>query len=209
MPLRPRPSVHASFPRTISVAALIFVTLLPGAAHAAQETKFGSTKQVQMTCGQDQHGCGKVVAVVDVDAVKDSPGRPWSRQRTIQLFPFTTGGRFNTTNENPPGVLICTELRIIFAAGGQIASSAPFGDIGLALDDYEITTSGGTSMLAGYKCRSIEAYKASISVKPENAFVDSGRSAIDKVTIKARTKMYFWSSYYYTTPWAKDTINFD
>lgn len=208
MTLRSR-SARRIIPRTVSLAAVVLMTLLPGAAHAAQETKFDSTEQVQLKCGPDQHGCGKVVAAVDVNAVKDSPGRPWSRQRTIQLSPFTTGGRFNTTTENPPGVLIRTELRIIFVAGGQIASSAPFGDIGLALDDYEITTTGNTSMLAGYKSRAIDAYQASINVKPDNAFVDSGRSAIDKVTIKARTTLYFWSSYYYTTPWAKDTINFD
>ncbi|MDQ4052898.1 MAG: hypothetical protein M3237_09375 [Actinomycetota bacterium] len=208
MPLRPR-STRRIIARPLSVAAVLLVTLLPGVAYAAQETKFGSAKQVQLRCGADQHGCGKVVAVVNVTAVKDSPGRPWHRQRTIQLSPFTTGGRFNTTTENPPGVQICTELRILVAAGGQIASSAPFGDIGLALDTYEITTTGNTSFLAGYKCRSINAYQASINVRPDNAFIDSGRSAIDKVTIKARTTLYFWAQHYYKTPWARDTINFD
>jgi hypothetical protein len=124
------------------------------------------------------------------------------------LGPFTTGGRFHTTTENPPGVLICTELRVIFNAGNQIVSSAPFGDIGLALDTYDITMGGGTAMLAGRKCRSIDAYRAGISVKPDNAFIDSGRSAIDKITIKTRTTLYFWAQYYFTTPWAKDTIGF-
>lgn len=208
MPLRSR-SAPRIVPKTALVAAVVLMTLLPGTAHAAQETKFGATKQVQIKCGADQHGCGKVVAVVDVDAVKDSPGRSWSRQRTIQLSPFRTGGRFNMTTENPYATVICTELRMIFVAGGQIASSAPFGDIGLSLDDYQITTTGSTSMLAGYKCRSIEAYQASINVKPENAFVDSGRSAIDTVTIKARTTMYYWAQHYIRTPWAKDTIDFD
>jgi hypothetical protein len=45
-------------------------------------------------------------------------------------------------------------------------------------------------------------------VKPDNAFIDSGRSAIDKITIKTRTTLYFWAQYYFTTPWAKDTIGF-
>ena len=63
-------------------------------------------------------------------------------------------------------------------------------------------------MLAGRKCRSIDAYRAGISVKPDNAFIDSGRSAIDKITIKTRTTLYFWAQYYFTTPWAKDTIGF-
>jgi hypothetical protein len=207
MTLYPRPACRIIH-RTLPAAVVALLTLLPGAAYAAQETKFDSTKQIQLKCGSDQHGCGRVVAVVNVTAVKDGAGRPWGRQRTIQLSPFTTGGRFHTTTENPAGTRICTELRIIFSAGSQIVSSAPFGDVGLALDAYKITTTGGSSILAGYKCRNFNAYTASINVKPDNAFVDSGRSAIDKVTIKARTTLYVWAQHYYTTPWAKDTINF-
>jgi hypothetical protein len=208
--------MHAKFGRprhapVVARAALFIVallTLVPGAAHAAQETKFNSTKQVQLKCGRDQHGCGAVVAVANVTAVKDAAGFSWDRQRTIHLSPFLTGGRFHTTTENPAGTRICTELRIIFSAKGQIVSSAPFGDAGLGLDDYKITTTGSTSLLAGYKCHNINAYRASINVKPDNAFIDSGRGAIDDVTIKTRTTLYFWAQHFYTTPWAKDTIDF-
>ena len=46
------------------------------------------------------------------------------------------------------------------------------------------------------KCGNINARRACISVKSDNAFIDAGRSAIDKITIKTRTRLYFWASRY-------------
>ncbi len=198
--------------RTTAAVTVAVMMLIPGVAQAAQKTKFSSSRQTQLTCGQDRHGCGQVTATIAVKAIKDRRRQSWGRQRTIQLDPFSVGGRYSTTAEAPAGKRICVELRVSFVARGQIVSSAPFGDTGLWLDNYKITKAGSGASLVGHKCLNVDANAAGVNLAmpgvPMNALVDSGRSPIKKVTIMARATVYFSTNQYYMSPWASDTIKF-
>ena len=54
----------------------------------------------------------------------------------------------------------------------------------------------------------INAHSAAINLKPDNALLDTGFYDIKKVTIKARTRL-FYGTVALVGPWASDTINFD
>lgn len=194
----------------VALASLLGAT--PGTAHAAQETKWGDTelKQLTSTCGpQAQSGCGRVTAVLDVTAVKGGRGT-WGRQRTIELFPFRTGGRFDADRNHPRVASICTDLQIIMQASGTIVSSAPFGDIPIALDQSKIVGSGtNVNYLSGNKCRPFDyTLSGGVSFRPDNAFLDTGGPKIDKVTMKVRSRIYMSPTFFVKTAWATDTIDF-
>lgn len=194
-----------------ALALAMILTWSPVAAFGAQETKWGDTaeKQLKDTCAGGGSACGRVVAALDVTAVKGGRGT-WSRQRTIELFPFRTGGRFGSDRRHPPVASICTDLKIIMQASGTIVSSAPFGDIPIALDQAKISGSGtSVNYLSGNKCRPYNYVQSgSVAFRPDNAFLDTGGPKIRKVTMKVRTRIYMSPTFYVKTGWATDTIDF-
>lgn len=199
---------------TTAIMFALAMAVIPGSAFAAQETKWDSYRQNQLLCGANRVGCGKVSAVVNVTAVKGARFAGWSRQSQIEMLPFTVGGRYHGTDQWPPTYVICVELRIVMQARSQIVSTAPFGSVPDALDGHSVVqnTVGSVASLRGSKCRKLKAVigasSGSVTIRPEVSALTTGGARIEKVTIKAKTRIYISARAYYTSPWASDTINF-
>jgi hypothetical protein len=150
-----------------------------------------------------------------VTAVKGSRAG-WDDQSQIEMLPFTTGGRYGATSQWPPTYVICTDLRITMQAASQITSTAPFGSVQDALDGHTVNLNvvGSVASLRGSKCRSLspvvgQRSSGSVSIRPDVSVLDTGRADIDKVSIKARTRIFISASASYSSGWASDTIDFD
>ena len=196
----------------VAASMAIIAAAVPSAAFAAQETKWDTTanEQLKSSCGpQGNAGCGSVTAVLDVRAEKGGLGS-WGRQRTIELFPFRTGGRFVSDRNHPPVASVCTDLSITMLSQSPNVSSAPFGDIPLSLDTTKILGAGTNAVhLNGNKCQPYNYVQSgTVAFRPANAFLDSGRSKITKVVMKVRTRIYMTPTFFIKTPWASDTIEF-
>jgi hypothetical protein len=203
---------RSGWTRLVIGALTLLVAATPSAAFAAQETKWDATaqKQLKSSCGpKAKAGCGSMTAVLDVRAEKGGFGS-WGRQRTIELSPFRTGGRFTSDRNQAPVASVCTDLSITLLSQSPNVSSAPFGDIPLSLDTSKILGAGTNAVhLNGNKCQPYNYVQSgAVAFRPANAFLDSGRSKITKVVMKVRTRIYMSPNYFVKTAWASDTIEF-
>lgn len=203
-------SVRTSRIPAVIFAALLAVVAFAPAALAAQETKFNSVKTNGLWYGGDR--VGRMTAVVDATARRDNPGRSWDNQTKIDLSPFRPGGSFftQTSSSYSAASRICSFIEVQAKASNNLSgTSAPFGDIPLALDSSNTSRDGRWWILKGYKCRNINAYSAGINIPADNAFIwFGGRSEVDAIRIFARTTVA-WGTHVLRTNWASDTINFD